>query len=126
MTSQHTLDPRGKDSSTILLNAVDLELRPGGSVKFEGYAYGFESSFFHVKDLPGEGPPLHFHPYPETWIVIKGAVRFTVGGEAIEASPGNIIVAAKEIPHKFVNIGTEVLEMVCIHPSPNIIQTNLE
>lgn len=126
MSFQQPLDSPEKNSSYILLNAVDLASRPGGSVKFEGYAYGFGTSFFHVKDQPGEGPPLHIHPYPETWIVIKGSVRFTVGGEDIAASPGNIVVAGREIPHKFVNVGTGLLEMVCIHPSPNIIQTNLE
>ena len=126
MSNERPLDPQKKDPNFYFLNAANLELRPGGSVKFEGYSYGFGSSFFHVKDRPGEGPPLHIHPYPETWVVISGSVRFTVGGENIQASPGNIVVAGKEIPHKFVNIGTDLLEMVCIHPSPNIIQTNLE
>ncbi len=126
MSYEQSLDPREKDPSYIIINAVDLEKAQGGSVKFEGHAYGFGTSFFHVKDRPGEGPPLHIHPYPETWIVIKGSVRFTVGGDNIQASPGTIVVAGKEIPHKFVNIGTDLLEMVCIHPSPNIIQTNLE
>jgi mannose-6-phosphate isomerase-like protein (cupin superfamily) len=72
------------------------------------------------------GSSLHQHPYPETWIVRAGKVRFTVGGEEIEAGAGDVVVAAAEIPHKFLNIGTERLELICIHPSPTIIQKNLE
>lgn len=105
-----------------VIQSVELQLRPGGTVKFEGAPYGSEASFFHVKNEPGTGSSLHVHPYPETWIVRSGKVRFTVGGEDIEANAGDIVVGAAEIPHKFLNIGTERLEMLCIHPSPRIIQ----
>jgi mannose-6-phosphate isomerase-like protein (cupin superfamily) len=115
-----------KVSNYTMVKSADLELRPGGTVRFEGADYGFGSSFFHVKVEPGQGPSLHVHPYPETWIVIKGRVRFTVGGEPIETGDGNMVVAEKEIPHKFVNIGSGLLEMVCIHPSERIIQEDLE
>jgi len=115
-----------KDFNYTILKSADLELRPSGTVKFEGAAYEFGSSFFHVKNEPGKGSFLHVHPYPETWIVIRGSVRFTVGGEDIETSAGNIVVAGKDIPHKFVNMGTELLEMVCIHPSSRLIQKDLE
>lgn len=69
-----------------VIRSVDLELRPGGTVKFEGAPYGSEASFFHVKNEPGTGSTLHLHPYPETWIVRTGNVRLTVGGEDIEAA----------------------------------------
>jgi mannose-6-phosphate isomerase-like protein (cupin superfamily) len=105
-----------------VVQAVDFELRPGGTVKFEGAAYGSPASFFHVKNEPGAGSSLHVHPYPETWFVRSGMVRFTVGGEAIEAGEGDIVVAAAELPHQYVNIGRDQLEMFCIHPSPQIIQ----
>jgi mannose-6-phosphate isomerase-like protein (cupin superfamily) len=116
----------GKGPNYRMVKAADLELRPGGTVKFEGGDYGFGSSFFHVKVEPGQGASLHVHPYPETWIVIRGRVRFTVGGEPIEPGEGNMVVAGKEIPHKFVNIGSGPLEMVCLHPSERIIQEDLE
>jgi mannose-6-phosphate isomerase-like protein (cupin superfamily) len=109
-----------------VIRSVDLELRPGGTVKFEGAPYNSGASFFHVKAEPGMGSALHKHPYPETWIVLTGKVRFTGGQENIEASPGDIIVADQEIPHKFKNIGTEQLEIIGIHPSPRIIQELIE
>jgi len=109
-----------------LLREADLALRLGGTVKFEGAPHGSGASFFHVKARTGTGASLHKHPYPETWIVLAGKVRFTVGDEHIETESGHVVVAEAEIPHKFVNIGDELLELVCIHPSPQIIQEDLE
>ena len=106
----------------ILIKSTDFELRPGGTVKFEGGLFRAETSFFHVKNDPGTGSALHVHPYPETWIVRTGKVRFTVGGEQIEAQSGDIVIADPDTPHKYLNVGSELLEMFCIHPSPGIIQ----
>jgi mannose-6-phosphate isomerase-like protein (cupin superfamily) len=75
---------------------------------------------------PGRGPDLHKHPYSETWIVRSGKARFTADGQDIDAGPGDIVVAGPETPHKFENIGTERLDMVCIHAAPRIIQVDLE
>jgi len=109
-----------------IIQAENFELRPGGTVRFEGAPYGAGASFFHVKSEPGKGSSLHKHPYPETWIVRSGSVRFTVGKEQIETGPGHIVVAGANIPHKYLNIGTELLELICIHPSPQIIQEEIE
>src|SRR5690348_14942923 len=109
-----------------IILAKDLELRPNGTQKFEGIAHDFGASFFHVKADPGRGATLHKHPYAETWIVLQGAVRFTIGDEQVEAGPGQIVVAGADTPHKYLNVGTERLEVLCIHPSPEIIQEELE
>lgn len=97
---------------------------PGASrtVRFEGHAHGSGVSFFLVDNDPGQGPGLHVHPYTETWIVRAGEAEFTVGRERTRARPGDIVVGAAGIPHKFINIGSARLEMVCIHASDQIIQ----
>jgi mannose-6-phosphate isomerase-like protein (cupin superfamily) len=109
-----------------IVQSVNFELRPGGTVKFEGAPYGSPASFFHVKNEPGAGSSLHVHPYPETWIVRSGRALFTVGKEQIEAGSGNIVIAPADLPHQYLNIGTDQLEMFCIHPSPQIIQEAVE
>jgi mannose-6-phosphate isomerase-like protein (cupin superfamily) len=109
-----------------VIRSADLQRTPGGTVRFEGEPFGSGASFFHVNAEPGKGASLHRHPYPETWIVLDGKVRFTVGGNDIEASSGDIVVGGAEIPHKFINIGTDRLELICIHPSPQMIQEDLE
>ena len=109
-----------------VIESADLELRSGGTVRFEGEAHGSGASFFHVFNEPGKGASLHVHPYPETWLVRAGQVRFTVGGQDIAAHAGQIVVAPANVPHKFVNVGDGLLEMVCIHPSARIMQEDLE
>jgi mannose-6-phosphate isomerase-like protein (cupin superfamily) len=104
----------------------ELQPTPGGTIKFEGEPYGSEVSFFLVNNEPGAGPDLHKHPYSETWIVRAGKARITADGVDIEAGPGDILVVSAETPHKFKNIGTGRLDIICIHASPRIIQVDLE
>lgn len=104
----------------------ELRPSPGGTITLEGEPYGSGVSFFLVNNEPGMGPDLHKHPYSETWIVRSGKARITADGEDIEASPGDIVVVSPETPHKFKNIGTNRLDIICIHSSPWLIQKELE
>lgn len=98
----------------------------GGTVTFEGAPHGSGVSFFLVNNEPGKGPDLHRHPYSETWIVRGGKARITADGEDIDAGPGDIAVVGPETPHKFKNISSERLDIICIHASPRMIQEELE
>ena len=109
-----------------VIRSGELRPSPGGTVTFEGEGYGSGVSFFLVNNEPGAGPDLHKHPYPETWIVRSGQARFTADGEELEAGAGDIVVVGSETPHKFKNVGTDRLEIVCIHASPRMIQEDLE
>ncbi|GAB1583590.1 cupin domain-containing protein [Phyllobacterium phragmitis] len=103
------------------------EPQPGQSrtVRFEGRDFDGPVSFFLVDAEPGRGSVLHVHPYTETWIVRKGEAEFTVGDDRTRAYPGDIVVAAANVPHRFENVGAQRLELVCIHPSDTIVQKNL-
>lgn len=109
-----------------VIRSGELPPSPGGTVTFEGEGYGSGVSFFLVNNVPGAGPDLHKHPYSETWIVRSGKARITADGTDIEAGPGDIVVVTPETPHKFKNIGTERLDIICIHASPRMIQEALE
>ena len=109
-----------------VLRSGELEPSPGGTVRFEGEPHGSGVSFFLVNNEPGTGPDLHKHPYSETWIVRAGRALMTADGEELEAGPGDIMVVGPETPHKFKNIGTERLEITCIHSSPRMVQDELE
>jgi mannose-6-phosphate isomerase-like protein (cupin superfamily) len=104
------------------------ELQPSlsGTVKFEGEPYGSGVSFFLVNNQPGMGPDLHKHPYSETWIIRSGKARIRADDQDIEAGPGDIVVVNPETPHKFKNIGSDRLDIICIHASPHMIQVMLE
>lgn len=109
-----------------VIRSGELQPSAGGTVTFEGDAHGSGVSFFLVNNEPGKGPDLHRHPYSETWIVRSGKARMTADGMDIEAGPGDIMVVGPETPHKFKNIGTERLDIICIHASPRMIQESLE
>jgi mannose-6-phosphate isomerase-like protein (cupin superfamily) len=109
-----------------VIRSGELKPSPGGTITFEGDPFGSAVSFFLVNNEPGAGPNLHRHPYSETWIVRSGRARFTAEGQELEAGPGDIVVVGPETPHKFKNVGTERLDIVCIHASPRMIQEDLE
>jgi mannose-6-phosphate isomerase-like protein (cupin superfamily) len=101
--------------------------RPKGrTVLFEGDPFGAEVSFFSVDNAKGEGPPLHVHPYPETWIVQDGRARLVAGSEAQDIEAGDVAVVPANTPHKFTNLGPGRLRMICIHPRGTIVQRDLE
>ena len=104
----------------------DFMPRPGTTATFEGQRYGAELSFFATNNGPGEGPVLHWHPYAETWLVIEGTVRFHMDGQEADAGPGDIFTVPRRKPHKFVVTGRGRTRMMCMHPSPRIIQHDLE
>ncbi|AYM08013.1 cupin domain-containing protein [Agrobacterium tumefaciens] len=103
------------------------EPEPGESrtVRYEGCEYGSAVSIFLVNADPGRGPDLHVHPYAETWVVRKGEAEFTIGDQRARGSSGDIVVGPANIPHRFENIGTDRLEIICIHPSETFQQTFL-
>jgi mannose-6-phosphate isomerase-like protein (cupin superfamily) len=109
-----------------VVKAADLVIGRGRTARFEGEHHDSGVSFYLVDNDPGQGPGLHRHPYTETWLVQSGTATITVGDEAVVAGAGNILTVPANTPHKFINTGTDVLRMVCIHASPRMIQEDLE
>ena len=72
-----------------------------------------------VDAAPGQGPGLHKHPYEEVFIVQEGRGTFVLGDEEIEVGEGEIVVAPRDVPHRFVNSGDGQLRQVDIHVSPS-------
>jgi mannose-6-phosphate isomerase-like protein (cupin superfamily) len=88
------------------LTTEELRRNPTSrTATFEGEAHGAGSSFFLVDNEPGQGPPLHRHPYSETWVVLSGEALITAGDAQIEAREGDVLTVSAETPHKFVNVG---------------------
>ena len=48
-------------------------------------------------------------------------MRFTADGAEVEARPGDIVVVGSQTPHKFENVGTERLDLVCIHAASRMV-----
>src|SRR2546423_2026767 len=97
----------------------------GRSHEFPGEKEGAPSSASIVSAKPGQGPPLHTHPYVEVAFTIEGCATITVGDETREVKAGSIAVIPAGTPHRFFNSGDTVLRQIDVHASPTFIQTNL-
>ena len=91
------------------------------TVELEGEPYNAGISVILVDNDPGQGPALHVHPYPETWIVRSGRALMRAGDKEIAAGPGDIVVVERDTPHGFRNPGPTRLEIVCIHAAERMV-----
>jgi quercetin dioxygenase-like cupin family protein len=109
------------------MSFIHLDQLPfvGMSSEFHGNKHDAPISAYVVKAKPGQGPPLHTHPYVEVAFTIEGSATITVGNETREVKAGGIVVIPANTPHRFVNSGDTTLRQIDIHASPKFIQTNL-
>ena len=73
-----------------------------------------------VHMAPGKGPRVHRHPYPEVFIVRAGEATFRVDGAEHAARAGHVLVVPAGAAHGFRNSGSETLEVISIHPVPEM------
>ena len=110
----------------VVLALDELRTSPTQAL-FEGHRHGdVEISCFITATPPGDGLPLHVHPYPEVHVVQDGEATFTVGDEEVVVTGGNVVVVPPETPHRFRNTGDRSLRQVSIHPSGVVQETWLE
>jgi quercetin dioxygenase-like cupin family protein len=109
------------------MSFLHLEQLPfvGMSHEFVGANQGAPFSAYIVTAKPGQGPPLHTHPYVEVAFTLEGTATITVGEEAREVKASGIVVIPANTPHRFVNTGDTTLRQIDIHASPKFVQTNL-
>jgi len=99
----------------------------GSSYNFVGAEQGDVAvSMYLVEMQPGQGAPLHRHPYDEILTIQEGSARLVAGDTIRDTEPGDIIVVKAGTPHGFVNIGPGILRQLDIHLSPRFQQENLE
>src|SRR4029453_4161728 len=109
------------------MSFLNLEQLPfkGMSYEFHGEKHDAPISAYIVKAKPGQGPPLHTHPYVEIAFTLEAQAAITVGDETRDVKAGGIVVIPANTPHRFVNSGDSILRQIDIHASPRFIQTNL-
>ena len=110
------------------MSFLNLEQLPfvGMSYEFLGETQGAPFSAYIVNAKPGQGPPLHTHPYVEVAFTLEGCATITVGDKTRDVKSGGIVVIPANTPHRFVNSGETILRQIDVHASPKFIQTNLE
>jgi quercetin dioxygenase-like cupin family protein len=91
-----------------------------------GDEHGIGVSLIFVGAQPGQGPSLHTHPYEEIHVVQEGEALFVAGDEERVVRAGEIVVAPANVPHSFVNQGSEVFREVAIHANGRFVTDWLE
>ncbi len=110
------------------MSFTNIEQLPfvGMSREFHGEREGAPISAYIVNAKPGQGPPLHTHPYVEVIFMLEGRATVTIGDQTREVNAGAIAVVPANTPHRFINSGDTMLRQIDVHASPKFIQTNLE
>tara|TARA_Y100000590_G_C15715221_1_gene1011648 strand:- start:1372 stop:1797 length:426 start_codon:yes stop_codon:yes gene_type:complete len=59
-----------------------------------------------IKQNPGEGNRMHYHPdADECWVILEGQYRWSIDGEEQEVSVGDIVVVKEKTWHQITVIG---------------------
>ena len=102
------------------------ELRRGPTAAlFEGREQIAASIFVTAYPERGQGPDLHYHPYPEVFVVEAWTAVFTAGEEELTVEAGHIVVVPAETVHGFKCAGDDELRVVSVHPNRTVVQTDL-
>lgn len=107
----------------VTLDLADLMMSPTAAL-FEGHPRaGVDISMFVTRTPPERAVGLHVHPYAETFLLLEGRGRWTMGDEVVELEPDGMLVVPPDTPHGFRNIGDEPLLVVSVHERGTLRQT---
>lgn len=115
------------DQPTLARFALAELARSPTAALFEGQPLaGVDASIFVTRTPPGQAVGLHVHPYAETFLLLAGRARWTIGDEVVELGPEEIVVATPDTPHGFRNLGSEPLLVVSVHERGTLRQEWLD
>jgi quercetin dioxygenase-like cupin family protein len=118
--------PERCQDRAMFVQAVEELRRSETAALFQGAAAGGVAVSMFITESPaGRGPDLHLHPYGEVFLVERGTAEFTAGEELRLVEAGHVVVVPPETPHGFKCRGEALLRVVSVHPSPEVVQTDL-
>jgi quercetin dioxygenase-like cupin family protein len=94
----HPIVTRATDALSFHTTPTDLMrfLVPGGP----------DQPDITIEDLaPGDGPPLHRHPWVTWEVVVEGRIRAIVGDRIVELGTGDLLFTPPNVPHSFMAVG---------------------
>lgn len=109
--------------SSTPFNLAELAVSPTAAL-FEGHRRaGVDISIFVTRTPPARTVDLHVHPYAETFLLLEGKGRWTMGHEVVELEPEQMLVVPPDTPHGFRNISDVPLLVVSVHESGTVSQS---
>jgi mannose-6-phosphate isomerase-like protein (cupin superfamily) len=84
----------------------------------EGYKHGLSAtSVIITKTAPQGGPPLHSHHSEEIHVLPHCSMAYVMGSDTFTVEGPCVIKIPPELPHTFMNRGTEAVRLVCFFPA---------
>jgi quercetin dioxygenase-like cupin family protein len=86
---------------------------------------GAEATLAWIELEPNTVVPEHRHPNEQTGILVRGSLRFTIGGETQELRPGAMWVIPADVPHTVVS-GSEGASLAELFAPPRADWASLD
>lgn len=84
------------------------------TITVPGEATGGRFCVIDMHIPPGGGPPLHRHDFEETFILLSGEMEATFRGQKTTVRAGETVNIPANAPHRFANISSEPVRLLCI------------
>jgi mannose-6-phosphate isomerase-like protein (cupin superfamily) len=65
--------------------------------------------------MPGDGPPLHRHPWATREVVVEGTLLVRLGDDDVEVGPGDLVYTPPNLVHTFVVTGDAPARLIGIN-----------
>jgi quercetin dioxygenase-like cupin family protein len=92
----------------------------------EGRQYGFSAlTLIITETYPGGGPPLHRHECEEAHVLIEGTVSYILDNQRFIANAPYVLKIPANVPHAFLNLGSQPFRMVCAFPDSRFTEVDL-
>ena len=93
--------------------AYKTEVAVLGATKEKGFNYNMR----HFRINVGGIIPLHKHnKIFHLQYMLRGKMKLIIGDEEYLVEPGDVMYLPSGIPHKYINIGDEPVEFLCVTP----------
>jgi len=100
MTVSHKYVAAGSGETFTVLGGDEITIKAGGKDTAGAF------TVVETTTPPQAGPPPHIHTREdETFYILDGEFEFHVGGTTIQAETGAFVMAPRNIPHRFQNVG---------------------
>lgn len=98
-----------------------LRWGPQGRIRILAGASSTDNSFSVVEAVepPGGGAPLHVHHgEAESFYILEGAIDLTCGDQTVTCHAGDFIYGPKDVPHKYVVVGSKPARLLLFFSRP--------
>ncbi|MGQ0617705.1 MAG: cupin domain-containing protein [Acidimicrobiia bacterium] len=96
-------------------NALTFTTAPTDVMRFLALGDHSAPDVYVERLAPGDGPPLHRHPWVTWEVVVEGRLRALVGDDTYELGAGDLLFTPPDVPHTFMAIGEIDAEIVGIN-----------